>query len=436
MRICFVVPYTPSLIRVRPYNLIRYLARRGHAVTVLTLHSGPGDVAALAQLRACGVRVCSASHQVWHAGLNMVRALPTATPLQAAYSRSGTLEALLDGELTSGGWSQPEVGETVGLPWRGPVDIVHVEHLRGAHYALRARQVLATNGRPVPVIWDAVDSISLLFERALAKGHDIQTRLVAWLELARSRRYEAWLARQFNRVLVTSPQDANAFRSVAGVVAECSGQASGRGGAGLPLSVLRNGVDLAYFQPSAQPREAATLVFTGKMSYHANVAAALHLLHNIMPLIWAVRPEVRVEIVGQKPPRDVLTAARRWGDRVSVTGGVPDLRPYLGRATVAVCPLTYGVGIQNKALEAMAMATPVVATPQAVSALATQADRDILVGDTPGEFAARTLQLLADSGLRQRVGQAGRDYVEQWHDWEQVAGQLETIYEEEIAHAG
>jgi len=111
-----------------------------------------------------------------------------------------------------------------------------------------------------------------------------------------------------------------------------------------------------------------------------------------------------------------------------VTGTVKDLPPYLQQATVAVAPIAYGVGIQNKVLEAMACATPVVTTPQAVSALEVCSGEDVLVAQEPGEFADAVLSLLYDQQARQRLGQAGRLYVEEHHKWDSIAGQLVGIY--------
>jgi glycosyltransferase involved in cell wall biosynthesis len=98
-----------------------------------------------------------------------------------------------------------------------------------------------------------------------------------------------------------------------------------------------------------------------------------------------------------------------------------------------VLPIRYGVGIQNKLLEAMAMATPVVSTSQATSALQVEPGRDLFVADTPQAIAQAVTSLLADASLRRRVGQAGRRYVEAHHNWDVAAGELEKVYQEIIA---
>jgi glycosyltransferase involved in cell wall biosynthesis len=168
------------------------------------------------------------------------------------------------------------------------------------------------------------------------------------------------------------------------------------------------------------------------MSYHANVTAALHLVSDIMPLVWQVRPNARVQIVGKDPPREIRELAiHHWPLAIS-TGTVPDIRPFLRGATVAVAPIAYGAGIQNKVLEAMACGTPVVATTQAVSALGARDGEQLLIGDGAEAFARQVLRLLEDGELRRRIGQAGRCYVEKNHDWDGIVDRLVETYAEVI----
>ena len=164
------------------------------------------------------------------------------------------------------------------------------------------------------------------------------------------------------------------------------------------------------------------------MSYHANVASVPYLAHEIMPLIWRARRGVKLWVVGQAPTRAVQALGR--DERVKVTGFVPDLRPYLAQATVAVSPIRYGVGIQNKVLEAMAMGTPVVTSSQAHLALQGRPGEDLLVGGSPATFAEEVLRPLGDSVLRRELGANGRRYVEEHHNWFVIAENLGRVYEQ------
>jgi sugar transferase (PEP-CTERM/EpsH1 system associated) len=394
LRILFISPYIPSLIRVRPYNLIKYLARRGHQITLLALIPPGEDVGSLEALNEWCQRVQTVPLPRWRTLWNGLQALPSRTPLQAAYSRSPAMAKLI--------W-QTQAEATF--------DVVHVEHLRGAE--------LSRAVNSLPIVFDSVDSITLLFEWVRRSGPNWRSRWLAKLDLTRTRYYEGRLSERFPRVLITSPRDKEALA-----------QLSTRPDADKRLVVLPNGVDLDYFAPTDMSHDPATLVFTGKMSYHANVAAAMDLANKVMPLVWQQHPKAKLIIAGKDPTAELqaLTA----DPRITVTGTVPDLRPYLARATVAVSPMRYGVGIQNKVLEAMAMATPVITTPQTLTALQTQVGQNVLAADTPQTTAQTTINLLADNNMQQRIGQAGRRYVETYHDWDFITKKLEEAYREVI----
>lgn len=399
MNILFVVTYVPSVVRTRSYNLIRQLTALGHRVTLATIWSSERERGELEAVK----RICHQVHAVqvskWQSMLNCVRAVPGSEPLQAAYSWSPELKSLIETLL-------PEA------------DVVHVEHLRGARYA---RQCLASlrNSR-VPVVWDSVDCISYLFEQAARSRHDRAGRFVNMFELPRTRRHEGALWREFDHVVISSDADKAAIMAL------------GPGDDRL-LSVLPNGVDVDFFAPRQDPREPRTLIFSGKMSYHANVSAVTHLITDIMPVVWKSLPDTRLLIVGKDPPRSLQTLAARYGPLVTVTGTVDDVRPYLCRATAAVVPLVYGAGSQFKVLEAMACNTPVVATPRAVSALATESGRDVLVAEDPVAFARLVVDLLKNPEAQRLIGEAGRRYVETHHRWEQIAAHLEGIYRDAVA---
>ncbi len=236
------------------------------------------------------------------------------------------------------------------------------------------------------------------------------------LDLPRTESYEGWLPTQFDQVLVTSAIDKKAFLALIPNETPHSN-----------ISVVPNGVDLDYFKAENDiSREEATLVISGKMSYHANVNMVLYLINEIMPLIWYQRADVKLWVVGKDPSPEILALAEN--PAITVTGYVESILPYLQKATLAVAPIQYGAGIQNKVLEAMACGTPVVSTPKAVSAINVNYGKEILLGDTPETFAKSVLKLLNDSDLRQQIGTAGQNFVEKNHRWDHIAERVENIY--------
>ncbi len=167
MNILFVTPYVPSQIRTRPYNLIRALIELGHQITLVTAAgTSPEEQEQAAELRDWGIQVDVFPVPLTRSLVNCLLALPTREPLQAVYSYYRGMERRLS-----------ELSQT------GTFDVVHIEHLRAS------RLVRAV--KDMPVVYDSVDSISLLFEQATQSGAQLRSRLMTAVDLARTRRYEA-----------------------------------------------------------------------------------------------------------------------------------------------------------------------------------------------------------------------------------------------------
>jgi glycosyltransferase involved in cell wall biosynthesis len=424
MNVLYNTPYVPSCIRTRPYNLIRALVRLGHRVTLLTAAgTSPEEQEQAEELRGWGVRVEVFPVRLVRSLDNCLRALPTREPLQAVYAYHPGMERRLSRLL------QEEAADK-----KHPFDVVHIEHLRAARLV---RAVAGTppcfggDGGRTPTVYDSVDCISLLFEQAARNGAQLRSRLMTAIDLARTRRYEARLLTRYNQVVVTSQRDKEALEKLARRYLPSDAQTA-------PITVVTNGVDLEYFRPPETRSlplrlqknlvSPPTVVFTGKMSYHANIAAALYFVQEVLPRIWAENPDVRFQIVGKDPPETVRQLAT--DGRIQVTGTVDDLRPYLAQAAVAVCPVPYAVGVQFKVLEAMAMRTPVVCTSAAFAGLEAREREEALVADSPDTFAAQVLRVCSNPTLAEHLAAAGRRYVEAHHSWDAGARRLVGVYKE------
>lgn len=401
MRLLLVTPNPPSPIRVRPYQLARALAARGHDLTLAFPVSGPAEAADAAALREAGFAT-------------------VAEPLGGARRLAGLAAAPLRLEPLQARWAwQPRLAArllaTVAEAARlgHPFAAAHVEHLRGAAYAQALRPRL-------PVVWDAVDCISSLFAQTARRGPHWRSRLLAALELPATRRHERRLLGRLSPIAVSSAVDRAALLALLPPYAPPPVR---------PIAVIPNGVDLAAFQPPADGRrEPATVLFSGKLSYHANESAALDLARLVMPQVWAVRPDARLVLAGAQPSAALQALAAADPARITVTGYVADLAAWLQRATIAAAPLRYGVGIQNKVLEAMACGLPVVASPAAAQALGVQDGRDLLLAADPADLAAGILDLLERPERAAAIGAAGRAYVLARHGWDAAAEAFEGLY--------
>ena len=400
MRIAYIVPYVPNLIRTRPYNLITKLASARHSVVVFTLGSGDQDLADVDALRAKGVEVRYQTISAWRSLMNSALALPGRQPLQTVYSWHPAMAKMLADAVRE---DDPRNG----------FDIVHVEHLRGSRYG----RFLKSQFPDFPVVWDSVDSISHLFRQASSHSRSLFGKVITRLELPRTERAEGELTCIFDHVLITSETDKNALLKLVPA-----------GKIPAPVSVLPNGVDLDYFQPNPSvEREPDTIVFSGKISYHDNVSMVKYLAAEVMPRVWERRSRVRLTVVGKDPPADIRALGAN--PLIQITGTVADIRPYLWKSMVAVVPLIYGAGIQNKILEAMATGTPVVTTSNALSSLAAKPGSEVLIGDTPDDFSSRVLDLLSDPNSGRSMGVNGLRYVQKNHHWGTIVSRLAGIYE-------
>ncbi len=191
----------------------------------------------------------------------------------------------------------------------------------------------------------------------------------------------------------------------------------------LRVSVIPNGVDTYHFRPRPVQRIPA-LLFVGNYEYAPNIDAALRLATEIFPQVEQSMPQVRLWLVGNAPPPELTRLA---SSTIRITGRVPDVRPYLARASAFVSPLRLGAGIKNKILEALAMGCPVVGTPVSLDGIAITNEQDALQADGDNLVNA-VVRLLGDETLRNKLSFNGRKLVETHYSWESVGQQYEHLY--------
>jgi sugar transferase (PEP-CTERM/EpsH1 system associated) len=228
--------------------------------------------------------------------------------------------------------------------------------------------------------------------------------------------YDRRIARAFDASLFVSAAEAKVFRDLAPESAD-------------KVHAMHNGVDLTYFDPAAvldtvglDPNR--SLVFTGAMDYWANVDAVTWFVDEILPAVQARMPATTLHIVGSNPAPDVKALADRSG--VTVTGRVPDVRPYLAESRAVIAPMRVARGIQNKVLEAMAMAKPVIATSDAIEGINAETGRHVQIADTPDRFAAAVVGVL-DGTLGDGLPARARDFVQRNFGWNASLGALDAL---------
>jgi sugar transferase (PEP-CTERM/EpsH1 system associated) len=408
LNILFLTPQLPFPPRqgtaIRNWGLIKHLAAR-HAITLLSF-AETDPSANTPELRAACRRM-----------------VVVPAPRR---SRADRLRTLLSphSDLARRLWSPDFARALADLLRESAFDIVQIEGFEMATYLPFVRG--AKLASPIPnfhLIYDAHNAEYLLQRRALAT--DLRrsqparwpAALYSWIQIPRLRKFEAEVCGAVDTVTCVSEEDVAALRRLVPTLR--------------PI-VVPNGIDVGDYAryPIRDTRYAIrdTLVFTGKMDFRPNIDAALWFVREILPRIRATRPEVQCVIVGQKPVERLLRLNGQNG--VVVTGAVEDVRPFIAGAAVYVAPLRMGGGTRFKLLEAMALARPIVSTPLGAEGFAVASGRELLLADSPADFAAAVLSLLADPARAATLGQAGRAFVQARYDWSAIIPKLEAVYEE------
>jgi len=237
-----------------------------------------------------------------------------------------------------------------------------------------------------------------------------------WAAYAHSARWpKSWLYRR--EAEGVRRLERQAVNECDAVVLVSEAEAEALDAAGDKVIAVGNGVDTDYFQPQERPADATpTLVFTGTMDYRPNVEGVCWFAEAIWPGLRRERPDLRFVIVGRNPAPAVRRLAEQPG--IEVTGSVPDVRPYLARATLVVAPLLMARGIQNKVLEAMAMGRAVVASPAALEGLDVASLAEVIEAQPPEAWQREIMDLLKNDARREAVEHAARACIERNYTWE------------------
>jgi glycosyltransferase involved in cell wall biosynthesis len=183
------------------------------------------------------------------------------------------------------------------------------------------------------------------------------------------------------------------------------------------VTVVPNGIDLTEFAPASGGGQAATILFSGLMSYYPNQQAVRWFLDEVFPAVLRRVPTATLVVAGAAPPRWLLARAC---ERVRVTGPVPDMRPYLEEARAFVAPLWIGGGTRVKILEALAVGRAVVSTTVGAEGLEARHGESILLADDASEFARHLVNVLTDAPLARALAEEGRRHVARHFDWDAI----------------
>jgi glycosyltransferase involved in cell wall biosynthesis len=286
---------------------------------------------------------------------------------------------------------------------QGNFDVIYADGLPVSQYL-----AFANAAPPRPAIIDLHDCFTLLLTRTMRAEPRWPRKLAMYAASRSIARLERALSRVFSRIITNSTVDEASLKALDPAANTLT---------------IGNGVDSDFFGANDAAPDMTKLVFTGVMDYGPNADAAVYFAEDVLPLIQRRHPEVQFWIVGKDPTERVRALATRRG--VHVTGGVPDVRPYLQSAGIFVCPLRFGSGVKNKLLAALAMNKAVVATRLSIEGLDLQKDQDLLLADSPVDFAAAVTRLVENAELARQLGKTGQAAVKNKYSWGHSARLLE-----------
>jgi polysaccharide biosynthesis protein PslH len=373
--------------KLRAYNQLRLLAEK-HEVILVALNDAPLHPDAQSELK----KFCREIHVIPLSkaaiAANLARAVFNDLPYQVAYFTSPA--------------ALKKTSEIIAAV---KPDRIYCQLIRTAEYARHHREI--------PRVIDYMDVFSKGVERRIEKVTGLK-RIAFRNEWKRLLRYEAAVFADFDGHTIISQQD----RALLPV------------GDKNRVSIVPNGVDTDFFSPVELPKE-FDLLFNGNMNYPPNIESAEYIVEKILPLVWKIKPGVRLLISGANPSSRVLALG---SDRVKVTGWVEDVRESFARSKILVAPMQSSIGLQNKLLEAMAMRIPCITTTLSNNAIKAIPDSQVLVADTPEQFAIHIHLLLDHPEKAHQLAENGYKMVHAKFDWRQTTALLEKVLTDAGAH--
>ena len=383
--LCHRFPFPPKRGgKIRPFNMIRHLTASGHQVSVCSLARSPAEAQEGRGIAPYCAGFEMGHVQEWVQVARMVVRLPLPTPSSMGFFYSPELAAHVQRLLGAKKW-----------------DLIFVHCSSVAQYVEHVRNV--------PKILDFGDMDSQKwFEYANYKPFPLS--LGYRLEGAKMLAAEKRLARRFDLCTATTRAEWETLNGY---------------GTGADTDWFPNGVDADFFCPVEEPYDADTISFIGRMDYYPNQECMSRFCEQVWPLLKAQRPAMKLLIVGADPS----PAMRKLGELpgVTVTGSVPDVRPFIRKSALMVAPLNIARGTQNKILEAMAMGVPVVTSTIAAGGVDAESEEHFLVADTPQAYAQSILRIVGSPVERGRLAVAGRQRMLSHHAWPRSMQRLDGI---------
>lgn len=270
-------------------------------------------------------------------------------------------------------------------------------------------------------IFDAHNAVWTIVER-MRQATPWFLQPVVRVEAQRVKRYEAMLVRDFEHTLAVTTIDEQDLLNAVEEMMPGQAQACAE-----KITVIPIAVDTARLAPVQRQPGSTNILTLGTLYYPPNADGIRWFASEVFPLITRQMPEATLTILGKNPPPDFFQMAAENPGKITVTGYVPELNPYLEKAALMVIPVRAGSGMRVRILEALAQAMPLVTTTVGLEGIDAQHGEEVLVADTPDDFAAAVIRLIGDTELQKKLAQNGRRLAETAYDWRIVLKKLNQV---------
>jgi glycosyltransferase involved in cell wall biosynthesis len=410
MRILFltqIIPYPPDAgPKIKTWHVLSYLAEQGHEITLASFVR-PEEQAFVPELK----RVCVQVHTA---------------PIRR--SRLKDVYYLLHSQLTRRPFliERDDLGEmrnlVESLLQRESFDYALADQLTMTQFLIpkggsRGREKQSRPQR----IFDAHNAVWTIVER-MRQATPWFLKPVVQIEARRVKRYEAMLVREFEHTLAVTEIDEKDLLTAVSEMSPGSEQACAD-----KITVIPIAVDTVRLAPVQRRPDSRNILTLGTLHYLPNADGIRWFASEVFPLITRQVPGVSLTILGKNPPADFLQMAAENPGVITVTGYVPELKPYMEQAALMVIPVRAGSGMRVRILEALALAMPLVTTTVGLEGIDAQPGEEVLVADTAEDFAAQVIRLMGDEDLQVKLAENGRRLAERFYDWRVVLTKLDQV---------
>ncbi|MBU4480621.1 glycosyltransferase family 4 protein [Patescibacteria group bacterium] len=392
MKILYITSTVPYPLtdggKIASYNSIKYLALRGHDITLISITDKGKKVPEIGKY----FKLITIKKNTKNTILGYFLNIFTNTPYTISkYHSKKIKEEILD------------------FLKKNNFDIINLEHLHVAYYGNFIKKEYN-----LPIVLREQNIENIIMKRFYKNQKNIFIKFYAYLQFKKLYKYEAKICEIFNRCLMITKNDEKIIKEM---------------NLKIKTNVITAGVDTSNFFPIKIKEEEFSIISVASMDWLPNIESIHWFCNEIYPLIIKIIPKIKLYIVGKNPPKSIKNINNQ---NIIVTGFVKDVREYLAKCQVFIVPLKTGSGMRIKILNALAMGKAIVSTSIGCEGIDVVDGKNIYIADNKEEFAKKIIFLLNNENERKKIGKEGIKLIEKKYRWEKIAEDIDIVFKKII----